>query len=188
MPQWRYQVVGAQVEPILREDFEPPDRHLVSHRVTHFEHGVMVEAETRFSEHGETRLWRDSTSSGPTASASSSTPPTAPACGTPRRSPGRRSRHRWCGRELSILDSAVGREPLGEHDGRSGASLERVVLADGRRLVVKRSRWATDLVRRLTDDRVRPREAALWQAGVLDRAGARHAIVDAWTRAPRPSW
>ena len=80
----------------------------------------------------------------------------------------------------SILDSAVTRESLGEHDGRSGASLERVVLADGRRLVVKRTRWATDLVRRLSDDRA-GREAQLWRAGVLDRAGVGHAIVDAWT-------
>jgi hypothetical protein len=80
---------------------------------------------------------------------------------------------------MSILDTVVARSTLGEHDGRSGASLERVVLADGRRLVVKRSRWATDVVRRLTDD-VHGREGALWRAGVLDRVGARHAIVDAY--------
>jgi hypothetical protein len=81
---------------------------------------------------------------------------------------------------MSMLDSAVSRQPVGEHDGRSGASLERVELADGRRLVVKRTRWATDLVRRLSDDR-EGREAQLWRAGVLDRAGVGHAIVDAWT-------
>jgi hypothetical protein len=80
---------------------------------------------------------------------------------------------------MSILDTAIARSTLGEHDGRSGASLERVVLADGRRLVVKRSRWATDLVRRLTDDE-HGREAALWRAGVLDRVGAGHAIIDAY--------
>jgi len=59
VPQWRYQVLGADVEPVLREEFEQPDRAVVSHRVTQIEGGVMIEAETRFTEDGETRLWRD---------------------------------------------------------------------------------------------------------------------------------
>jgi len=37
----------------------------------------------------------------------------------------------------SILDRAIRREPLDSHDGRSGAVLERVVLDDGTKLVVK---------------------------------------------------
>lgn len=81
----------------------------------------------------------------------------------------------------SILDAAVERRPFGEHDGRSGSALERVVLADGTRLVVKRSSPATDLGARLTHDSS-GREWRLWSTGVLDRlpAGVGHAIVDAW--------
>jgi hypothetical protein len=48
---------------------------------------------------------------------------------------------------MPILDTAVSRTPFGEHDGRSGGSLERVVLAGGKRLVVKRTALATDLTR-----------------------------------------
>jgi hypothetical protein len=59
VPQWRYQVLGADVEPFLRDEFEQPDGEVVSHRVTYFEDGVMIEAETRFTEGGETRLWRN---------------------------------------------------------------------------------------------------------------------------------
>jgi hypothetical protein len=82
---------------------------------------------------------------------------------------------------MSILDTAVSRTPLGEHDGRSGGSLERVVLAGGERLVVKRTALATDLTRRLTDDTT-GREYALWRAGLLDRlpTGVGHALVDGW--------
>jgi Ecdysteroid kinase-like family len=70
---------------------------------------------------------------------------------------------------------------LGEHDGRSGGSLERVVLAGGERLVVKRTAIATDLTRRLTDDTT-GREYAMWRAGLLDRlpAGVGHAVLDGW--------
>ncbi|MCW6008287.1 aminoglycoside phosphotransferase family protein [Micromonospora sp. CPCC 205371] len=80
---------------------------------------------------------------------------------------------------MSILDTAVSRTPLGEHDGRSGGALERVVLADGRRLVVKRTTFAADLTRRLTGD-AEGREYALWRHGVLDRLGPVHAVVDGW--------
>ena len=68
-----------------------------------------------------------------------------------------------------------------DHDGKSGARLERVVAADGTRLAVKRTSPAVDLVMRLTgaDE---SREYHLWKAGVLDRlpAGLGHALVDAW--------
>ena len=44
-----------------------------------------------------------------------------------------------------LLDQAVERTPFGPHDGRSGSLLERVRLADGTALVLKRSRPGTDL-------------------------------------------
>ena len=81
----------------------------------------------------------------------------------------------------SLLDRAVQRAPLDGHDGRSGARLERVVLDDGTRLVVKRTSPGVDLVMRLTGAAV-SREFELWRAGVLDRlpAGLGHAVVGGW--------
>ena len=81
----------------------------------------------------------------------------------------------------TILDSAVERVPIGGHDGRSGASLERVRLGDGRRLVVKRFHPEDDLTMRLTGDTV-GREYVLWRDGLLDRLppGVGHAVVDGW--------
>jgi hypothetical protein len=63
----------------------------------------------------------------------------------------------------------------------SGASLERVRLADGRRLVVKRVTPETDLTLRLLGGTVSG-EYLLWRAGGLDRlpAGVGHALVDGW--------
>ena len=52
----------------------------------------------------------------------------------------------------TILDDAIERVPIGGHDGRSGASVERIRLGDGRRLVVKRMHPSTDLTMRLTGD------------------------------------
>ena len=81
----------------------------------------------------------------------------------------------------SLLDLAVHRVPLESHDGRSGALLERVLLEDGTKLVVKRTSPAVDLVMRLTGEAV-SREYRLWRAGVLDRLpeGVAHAIVGGW--------
>ncbi len=81
----------------------------------------------------------------------------------------------------ALLDRAVSRTPLRRHDGRSGARLERVVLDDGTRLIVKRTSRAVDLVMRVTGSTV-SREYVLWQAGVLDHLppGVGHAVVDAW--------
>ncbi|MGZ6966435.1 MAG: phosphotransferase, partial [Acidimicrobiia bacterium] len=81
----------------------------------------------------------------------------------------------------TILDEAVERVPIGGHDGRSGASIERVRLADGRRLVVKRMSPAFDITMRLTGDSV-GREYVLWREGVLDALppGIGHAVVDGW--------
>jgi hypothetical protein len=80
-----------------------------------------------------------------------------------------------------VLDRVVSRAPLGEHDGRSGSLLERLVLDDGTRLIAKRVSPATDLAMRATGD-ADGREWRLWSAGVLDRlpSGVEHAIVDAW--------
>ena len=79
----------------------------------------------------------------------------------------------------SILDDAVRREPLAGHDGKSGAALERVVLADGRRVVVKRLDPATDLMMSLTHDPV-------GVGTLLDDIGRRRSRVDhdVWASAP----
>ncbi len=81
----------------------------------------------------------------------------------------------------ALLDRAVERAPLDGHDGRSGALLERVLLDDGTRLVVKRTSPAVDLVMRRTGAAV-SREYRLWRSGVLGRLplGVGHALVDAW--------
>jgi aminoglycoside phosphotransferase (APT) family kinase protein len=63
------------------------------------------------------------------------------------------------------LNEIARREPL-THAGQSGTSLERIVLADGRRLVVKRLS-GDDWVARVTHDG--GREASLWMDGVLAR-------------------
>jgi hypothetical protein len=85
------------------------------------------------------------------------------------------------GAMTTILDEAVERVPIGGHDGRSGSSLERVRLADGRRLVVKRMHPDFDLTMRLTGDSV-GREFLLWRDGVLDALPSEigHAVVDGW--------
>jgi hypothetical protein len=79
------------------------------------------------------------------------------------------------------LETAVQREPLTGHVGKSGAVLERVLLEDGRRLVVKHLEPATDLVMTVADDRD-CRELRHWQDGLLDRLpdGVGHAVVDGW--------
>src|SRR4051812_40836620 len=80
-----------------------------------------------------------------------------------------------------LLQEVVEREMLAEHAGLSGAGLERVRLADGRRLVVKRVSPQTDITLRLVGGSVSG-EYVLWRAGVLDRlpAGVGHAVVDGW--------
>lgn len=80
----------------------------------------------------------------------------------------------------AVLASAVERRPVND-DGRSGAVLERLVLADGTRVVVKRFDPAGDLVMRLTGDD-HGREVDLFRSGLLDRLPATlgHAIVSGW--------
>jgi hypothetical protein len=66
-----------------------------------------------------------------------------------------------------LLNDAVERKPIGEGQGYSGAKLERVVLADGSALVVKRISQEYDLAMKLTHDT--GRAAQLWVSGVMDR-------------------
>ena len=80
-----------------------------------------------------------------------------------------------------ILLDAVERVTLAGHEGKSGAGLERVRLADGRALVVKRFTRDTDLTLAVTGGTV-GWECLLWRSGALDRLPnhVRHAILDAW--------
>ena len=80
-----------------------------------------------------------------------------------------------------LLSDMAERTPLGSSDGFSGAQLERVVLADGTALVMKRIAPATDLTMRLTHDR--GRAATLWTTGVLDRFPP---VIDHATLAAEP--
>jgi hypothetical protein len=80
-----------------------------------------------------------------------------------------------------LVRDAVERVVLSGHVGKSGAGLERVRLADGRLLIVKRIEQGTDFTIEATGG-LPGREILLWRAGVLDRlpAGVGHALVDAW--------
>jgi len=79
------------------------------------------------------------------------------------------------------LDDAVERVPVVDHEGKSGALLERVTLADGRHLTVKRFSPATDLLMAVLGDVV-GREYVLWSRGILDLLPPEvgHAVVDGW--------
>jgi hypothetical protein len=80
-----------------------------------------------------------------------------------------------------LLHDAVKRVVMAGHEGKSGAGLEKVWLADGRALVVKRVTVDSDLTLALTGGTI-AREVLLLRAGVLDRLphGVDHAVVDAW--------
>jgi hypothetical protein len=82
--------------------------------------------------------------------------------------------------DRAVLGTAVDRAPVND-DGRSGATLERVELANGPRVVVKRFDPAVDLVMRLTGD-TGGREVELVHRGILDGLPATvlHAVVGAW--------
>lgn len=79
-----------------------------------------------------------------------------------------------------LLARATDRTPMIGHDGRSGASLERALLDDGRRVVVKTTSPSRDLAMLVTDD-TDGRERRLWQNRTLDAlpSGVEHAILDA---------
>jgi len=73
------------------------------------------------------------------------------------------------------------RHPLADSDGKSGATVERAVLADGRSVVVKHFDPGADLVMRLTGD-VRGREVEMWESGIFERlpADVGHAVIGGW--------
>ncbi len=81
--------------------------------------------------------------------------------------------------DATVLEGTLERTPLVDNDGKSGATLERVVLADGTRVVVKRFDPGQDLVMRLTGDS-RGREVELWQRGLFDRVPVGHAVLGGW--------
>jgi Phosphotransferase enzyme family len=62
--------------------------------------------------------------------------------------------------------AVAAREPL-PHEGQSGATLERVTLTDGNRLVLKHATVGGDWLSRASNDD--GREARLWLNGTLDR-------------------
>ena len=82
--------------------------------------------------------------------------------------------------DRAAIDSATAHGTLGE-DGRSGAALQRLTLADGRPVVVKHYDPAADLVMRMIGDD-RGREVELYLSGVLDELPptVRHPILGAW--------
>lgn len=95
--------------------------------------------------------------------------------------PGRTRWHAGVVVPAELLHDAVERSVLAGHEGMSGAGLERVRLADGRALVVKRITPESDLTLALTGGDV-GREHLLWHSGVLDRLpeGVGHAVLDSW--------
>jgi hypothetical protein len=68
--------------------------------------------------------------------------------------------------EGDLAASATERQPLGS-PGASGATLERLVLGDGRRLVLKSFSASNDWMMRATGDT--GRAAELWVSGAMDR-------------------
>jgi hypothetical protein len=80
----------------------------------------------------------------------------------------------------SYLDAAVERVAIGEV-GKSGAVVERLLMPDGTRFVVKRVSPSNDVFMRLMGFTTYP-ELTLWSTGVLDQlpAPAGHAVVDGW--------
>lgn len=73
------------------------------------------------------------------------------------------------------------RSVIDEHDGASGARLERAVLDDGARLILKVCNHETDLSM-LIPGRIMPLDVHLWQEGHLDRLPEvmGHAVRGAW--------
>ncbi len=80
----------------------------------------------------------------------------------------------------ALLDRVVARQTLGDHDGRSGATLERLTLDDGTTLVLKHADPRKELSGQLG---IPDAELALWAAGAFARFpdAIGHAILDKWT-------
>ena len=77
--------------------------------------------------------------------------------------------------------AATDRVVLADSDGRSGALLERVLLDDGRRVIVKRFDPQGDFVMRATGDDC-GREVAMWERGFFDRLPPEvsHPVLAGW--------
>jgi hypothetical protein len=58
VPQWRWQVGGTPARRALAEDFHAADRSATVHRVTPTTDGLLLEEDVSFTEHGETRRFR----------------------------------------------------------------------------------------------------------------------------------
>lgn len=78
----------------------------------------------------------------------------------------------------------VDRQALGDHDGRSGATLERLKFDDGTTLVLKQADPRQELSGQLG---MVDAELGLWETGAFARfpAAVGHAIVDKWTDGER---
>lgn len=87
---------------------------------------------------------------------------------------------------VSLRSRIVERRPILEHEGASGAVLERAVLDDGSSLVLKTLDSASDLSLVIAG-RVIPVDVELWRSGILDLlpAGLGHAVLGAWTEEDR---
>ncbi len=81
-----------------------------------------------------------------------------------------------------FLDDAIERTALVENVGKSGASLERVRLGDGRTVVVKWVTPETDFTLAVLDQSV-AQEFLLWRSGGLERLpeNVAHVVIDGWT-------
>jgi hypothetical protein len=55
VPLWRYQVRGRDVEPVLRKEFDVPDRVGTYDRISVLSDGIALEAEFRYTDSGGTR-------------------------------------------------------------------------------------------------------------------------------------
>src|SRR6476619_4553417 len=82
--------------------------------------------------------------------------------------------------DRAAIDAAADRSPVND-DGRSGATLERVTLADGSRVIVKRFDPDVDIIMRMTGDE-HGREVALFAGDLPERLppSVRHAVLDGW--------
>ena len=80
----------------------------------------------------------------------------------------------------ALLDQVVTRQTLGDHDGRSGATLERLTLNNGSTLILKRADPTKEIGGLLG---IPDAELALWEAGAFARFpdATSHAILDKWT-------
>ena len=79
------------------------------------------------------------------------------------------------------VERATARTTVAGHAGKSGAALERMSLADGRMLVVKRISPRKDLLMATRGEVVGP-EYIAWSTGLLDRLPTRvgHPVIGGW--------